>query len=152
MIIRKHTTKARRADKTTGRVAAPAPLACYRRDARTPASQRREGNPAKLKKGWQKNPAALSGLLYTLLFAGVVPLPVVCCPFGALVVRLRIIIKIIKRTKTKFLLTETGVCSKRGERDVVTGGETACSRERYGISLDVDGRSKPFFILLYYPF
>ncbi|MBR0049453.1 MAG: hypothetical protein IJP74_09070, partial [Prevotella sp.] len=45
MIIRKDTTKARRADKTTGRGAAPAPLACYRRDARTPASQRREGNP-----------------------------------------------------------------------------------------------------------
>ena len=37
MIIRKDTTKARRADKTTGRGAAPAPLACYRRDARTPA-------------------------------------------------------------------------------------------------------------------
>ena len=48
MIIRKHTTKARRADKTTGRSAAPAPLACYRRDARTPASQRREG---KVKEG-----------------------------------------------------------------------------------------------------
>ena len=46
MIIRKDTTKARRADKTTGSGAAPAPLACYRRDARTPASQRREGNPA----------------------------------------------------------------------------------------------------------
>ena len=64
MIIRKDTTKARRADKTTGRGAAPAALACYRRDARTPASQR----------SWSGTPAC------SLL------------PFGPLVVRLRIII------------------------------------------------------------
>ncbi len=38
MIIRYRTTKAPKGQQTAGRGAAPAPLACYRRDARTPAN------------------------------------------------------------------------------------------------------------------
>ena len=84
MIIRKDTTKARRAVKTTCRGAAPAPLACYRRDARTPVSQRREGNPKGVTEcscvpsvASQQSWSAVtpSGLDYILLFTGVLPLP-----------------------------------------------------------------------------
>ena len=88
MIIRYRTTKAPKGQQTAGRGAAPAPLACYRRDARTPASQRREGNP---KGVTEKSCRPFRANVYASVYRVATP---ACSllPFGALVVRLRIII------------------------------------------------------------